>query len=70
MQDHHLCLGKLDALGKLQLSRVLFKKQITKSLLLPEHNSIAVLLEEPDLAYIDDSKNAVNLIALVSRDTF
>lgn len=29
-----------------------------------------MLLEEPDLAYVDESKNAVNLIALVSRSTF
>ena len=49
---------------------MLFKKQITKSLLLPQLNSIAVLLEEPDLAYIDDTKIAVNLIAIVSKDTF
>ena len=28
-----------------------------------------MLLEEPDLAYIDETKNAVNLVALVSRST-
>jgi hypothetical protein len=38
---------------------MLFKKQITKSLLLPKFDSIVVLLEEPDLAYIDESKNVV-----------
>jgi hypothetical protein len=48
---------------------MLFKKQITKSLLLPKFDSIVVLLEEPDLAYIDESKNVVNLVGLVSRST-
>jgi len=48
---------------------MLFKKQITKSLLLSKFDSIVVLLEEPDLAYLDETKNAVNLIALVSRST-
>ncbi len=28
-----------------------------------------VLLEEPDLAYIDETKNVVNLVGLVSRST-
>jgi hypothetical protein len=49
---------------------MLFKKQITKSLILPKLDSIVVLLEEPDLAYVDESKPAVNLIALVNRNTF
>ena len=48
---------------------MLFKKQITKSLLLPKIDSIVVLLEEPDLAYIDETKNAVNYVALVARST-
>lgn len=48
---------------------MLFKKQITKSLLLPKYDSIVVLLEEPDLAYIDETKNVVNLVGLVSRST-
>lgn len=48
---------------------MLFKKQITKSLLLPKIDSIVVLLEEPDLAYIDETKNAVNYVALVSRSS-
>ena len=37
--------------------------------MIPKFDSIVVLLEEPDLAYIDETKNAVNLIALVSRST-
>lgn len=36
---------------------------------MPKFDSIVVLLEEPDLAYIDETKNAVNLVALVSRST-
>jgi len=36
---------------------------------LQKFDLIAVLLEEPDLAYIDDTKNAVNLVALISRTT-
>lgn len=46
---------------------MLFKKQITKSLLIPKLDLIVVLLEEPDLAYVDETKNCVNLVALVSR---
>jgi hypothetical protein len=46
-----------------------FKKQITRSQLIPKFDQIVVLLEEPDLAYIDETKAAVNMIALVSRST-
>lgn len=57
---------------------MLFKKQITKSFILPQKahdktdsDSIAVLLEEPDFAYLDETKpDAVNVIAVVSRLNF
>jgi hypothetical protein len=55
---------------------MLFKKQITKSFILPktaknDAENIAVLLEEPDFAYLDETKpDAVNVVAIVSRLNF
>ena len=46
-----------------------FKLQITKTLLMPTNDSIVVLLEQPDLDYIDPSKEAFNVVGLVSRST-
>jgi len=52
------------------MHRMLFKKQITKSLIIPKQESVVVLLEEPNLAFIDETTQAVNMVALVNRSTF
>ena len=36
---------------------------------MPSNDSIVVLLEQPDLDYIDPSKEAFNVVGLVSRST-
>jgi hypothetical protein len=38
--------------------------------MIPKQESIVVLLEEPDLAYIDETSQAFNLVALVNKSTF
>ena len=58
-----------DGLRRLEAQRMLFKLQITKTLLMPSSDSIVVLLEQPDLDYIDPNKEAYNVIGLVSRST-
>lgn len=68
-ENKELHIGKLDDLQDLSIHRMLFKKQITKSLLISKFDLIVVLLEEPDLAYIDETKNAVNLVALICRSS-
>jgi hypothetical protein len=65
-----MLIGELDGLQKLQMYRMLFKKQITKSLLMPQQDQIVVVLEEPNLMYVDETKPEVNLVALVNRTTF
>ena len=67
--SNQLHIGKLDEVGKLQINRTLFEKQVTKSLLIPKFDSITVLLEEPDMAYLDETRNAFNQVALVNRST-
>ena len=47
-----------------------FKMQISKTLLMPANDSIVVLLEQPNMDYIDSSKEAAcNVVGLVSRST-
>jgi len=46
-----------------------FKMQISKTLLVPANDAIVVLLEQPNMDYIDSSKAATNVVALVSRST-
>ena len=43
--------------------------QISKTLLVPANDSIVVLLEQPNMDYIDTTKQASNCVALVSRST-
>jgi hypothetical protein len=38
--------------------------------MIPKQELIVVLLEEPDLAYIDETSQAFNLVALVNKSTF
>ena len=38
--------------------------------MVPNSDHILVLLEEPDLAYIDETQEAFNVIGLVSRSNF
>lgn len=48
---------------------MVFKMQISKTLLIPQNDSIVVLLEQPNMDYIDSSKQACNIVGLVSRST-
>ena len=49
---------------------MVFKMQISKTLLIPQNDSIVVLLEHPNLDFIDNSKQeACNVVGLVSRST-
>ena len=68
--QNELVIGRLSGLQRLQMNRMLFKKQITKSLIIPKQERVVVLLEEPNLAYVDDTIQAVNMVALVNRSTF
>lgn len=69
-EKNELVIGRLNGLQRLQMHRMLFKKQITKSLIIPKQESVVVLLEEPNLAFIDETTQAVNMVALVNRSTF
>ena len=51
------------------MQRMVFKMQISKTLLIPANDSIVVLLEQPNMDYIDSSKEACNIVSLVSRST-
>ena len=65
-----LHLSENDNLRRLQVQRMAFKMQISKTLLLPANDSIVVLLEQPNMDYIDSSKEAAcNVVGLVSRST-
>ena len=64
-----LHLSENDNLRRLQVQRMVFKMQISKTLLIPTNDSIVVLLEQPNMDYIDSSKQACNAIGLVSRST-
>ena len=64
-----LHLSENDSLRRLQIQRMVFKMQISKTLLVPANDAIVVLLEQPNLDYIDASKQACNAVALVSRAT-
>ena len=64
-----LHLSENDNLRRLQVQRMVFKMQITKTLLIPSNDSIIVLLEQPNMDYIDSSKQACNVVGLVSRST-
>ena len=48
---------------------MMFKLQITKTLLVPSEDSIVVLLEQPDLDFIDNNKDVYNVVALISRSS-
>ena len=48
---------------------MVFKMQITKTLLMGGSDSLIVLLEQPNMDYIDNSKQATNVVGLVSRST-
>ena len=48
---------------------MMFKMQITKTLLTPHNDSIVVLLEQPNMDYIDDSKSAYNVVGKISRSS-
>lgn len=48
---------------------MVFKMQISKTLLIPANDAIVVLLEQPNMDYIDSSKQACNVVGLVSRST-
>jgi hypothetical protein len=48
---------------------MLFRKQVTKSILLPGSDQILVMLEQPDYEYISEGKQCFNMLALVSRST-
>ena len=64
-----LHLSENDNLRRLQVQRMVFKMQISKTLLVPANDSIVVLLEQPNMDYIDSSKQACNVVGLVSRST-
>ena len=64
-----LHLSENDNLRRLQVQRMVFKMQISKTLLVPSNDAIVVLLEEPNMDYIDSSKKACNIVGLVSRST-
>ena len=64
-----LHLSENDSLRKLQIQRMMFKMQITKTLLTPHKDSIIVLLEQPNLDYIDTSKTACNVVGQISRSS-
>lgn len=64
-----LHLSENDSLRRLQIQRMVFKMQISKTLLVPANDAIVVLLEQPNLDYIDASKQVCNTVALVSRAT-
>lgn len=64
-----LHLSENDSLRRLQVQRMVFKMQISKTLLVPSNDAIIVLLEQPNMDYIDASKQVCNCIALVSRST-
>jgi hypothetical protein len=69
-EKDELVIGRLNGLQRLQMHRMLFKKQITKSLIIPQQESVVVLLEEPNLAFVDETIQAVNMVALVEKATF
>ena len=58
-----------DGLRRLEAQRMMFKLQITKTLLVPSEDSIVVLLEQPDLDFIDNNKDVYNVVALISRSS-
>ena len=58
-----------DGLRRLEAQRMMFKLQITKTLLVPSNDSIVVLLEQPDLDFIDSNKDVYNVVALISRSS-
>ena len=63
-------MSENDNLRRLQVQRMVFKMQISKTLLVPSNDAIVVLLEQPNMDYIDNSKpQACNVVALVSRST-
>ena len=64
-----LHLSENDNLRRLQVQRMVFKMQITKTLLMGGSDSLIVLLEQPNMDYIDNSKQATNVVGLVSRST-
>ena len=64
-----LHLSENDSLRRLQVQRMAFKMQISKTLLVPSNDAIIVLLEQPNMDYIDTSKQVSNCIALISRST-
>ena len=63
----HFCEN--DGLRRLEAQRMMFKLQISKTLLVPSNDSIVVLLEQPDLDFIDNNKDVHNVVGLVSRST-
>lgn len=64
-----LHLSENDNLRRLQVQRMVFKMQISKTLLNPADDSIVVLLEQPNMDYLDTSKKSCNVVGLVSRST-
>ena len=48
---------------------MVFKMQISKTLLVQSNDSIVVLLEQPNMDFINTSKQSCNVIGLVSRST-